>query len=52
MRRLLQLRFEDGARAAKEIAELSRALPGDLADRIDLLLAASPAPEQGLRYLE
>jgi glutamate-ammonia-ligase adenylyltransferase len=51
MRRLLQLRFEDGARAASEIAELSRTLPRDLADRIDLLLAASPAPEQGLRYL-
>ncbi len=51
MHRLLQLRFEDGVRAGKEIAELSRALPRELADRIDLLLAASPAPEQGLRYL-
>src|SRR5271170_3139656 len=51
MRRLLQLRFEDGARAAREIAELSRTLPNELADRIDLLLASSPAPEQALRYL-
>jgi len=51
MRRLLQLRFEDWVRAAREIAELSRTLPRELADRIDLLLAASPAPEQGLRYL-
>jgi glutamate-ammonia-ligase adenylyltransferase len=50
MRRLLQMHFEDGVRAASEIAEISRALPRDLADRIDLLLAASPAPEQGLRY--
>jgi glutamate-ammonia-ligase adenylyltransferase len=51
MRRLLQLRFEDGVRAAREIAELSTTLPRELADRVDLLLAASPAPEQGLRYL-
>src|SRR5580658_887476 len=51
MRRLLELHFGDGVRAAREIAELSRVLPRELADRVDLLLAASPAPEQGLRYL-
>src|ERR1700722_17740278 len=51
MRRLPQIWFRDRARADREIASLSKALPRDLADRIDLLLAASPAPEQGLHYL-
>jgi [glutamine synthetase] adenylyltransferase / [glutamine synthetase]-adenylyl-L-tyrosine phosphorylase len=51
MRRLPQIWFHDRARADREIALVAKALSRDLADRADLLLAASPAPEQGLHYL-
>ena len=50
MRRLSSLAFQDGARAQREIAELSRGLPDTVVERLDLLLTASAAPEQGLRY--
>ena len=50
MQRLLQLDFDDRPRAAREIAEISRGLPRELLDRFDLLLAASPAPDQALHY--
>jgi len=48
---LAQLQFADRARAEREIAELCQDLPHEIADRVDLVLAASPAPEQGLHYL-
>jgi len=51
MRRLAGLAFDDRARADREIAELSHGLPANLVERVDLLLAGSPAPEQGLQYL-
>ncbi len=50
MRRLSSLAFQDSARALREIGELSRGLPDTIVERIDLLLAASAASEQGLRY--
>ncbi len=50
MRRLSLLTFQDASRAAREIGELSRSLPDTVLERLDLLLTASPAPEQGLRY--
>ena len=50
MRRLSSLTFQDPALAGREIGELSRGLPDTIVERIDLLLAASAAPEQGLRY--
>ncbi|MGD1091293.1 MAG: glutamine-synthetase adenylyltransferase [Bryobacteraceae bacterium] len=50
MQRLLQLQFEDRTRAEREIAELSEHLaPAGIRD-LDRLLAAGPAPEQGLQY--
>ena len=48
MDRLKQLTYRDRARAAREIGELSRALPPGAVNRFDLLLASSPAPEEGL----
>jgi glutamate-ammonia-ligase adenylyltransferase len=50
MRRLSSHAFQDPARASREIGELSRGLPDTVVERIDLLLAVSPASEQGLRY--
>jgi glutamine synthetase adenylyltransferase len=50
MDRLKQLAYRDRARALREIGELSRALPLGAANRFDLLLASSPAPEEGLRF--
>jgi glutamate-ammonia-ligase adenylyltransferase len=50
MRRLCSLGFQDPARAEREIAQLSSGLPDTVVERMDLLLAASAAPEQGLRY--
>lgn len=50
MQRLLSLEFTDRSRAEREIAELSADLPPAVLNRLDLLLATSPAPEQGLQY--
>src|SRR5260370_40799924 len=50
MQRLLSLPYHDRPRAEREIAELCSHLPPAAVNRIDLLLAASPAPEQGLQY--
>jgi glutamate-ammonia-ligase adenylyltransferase len=50
MERLRQLPFDDRARASREMGELSRWLPPATLNRFDLLLSASAAPEQGLRY--
>ncbi len=49
--RVLQLQLAERVRAEHEAAELAKKLPREVADRVDLLLAASPAPEQGLHYL-
>jgi len=51
MERLRQLAYRDRARASREMGELARELPPVTANRLDLLLSASPAPEQGLQYL-
>ncbi len=50
MERLKRLEYRDRARALREIGEISRALPPGVANRFDLLLASSPAPEEALRY--
>ncbi|MEQ1886647.1 MAG: glutamine-synthetase adenylyltransferase [Bryobacteraceae bacterium] len=50
MDRIKQLVYRDRARAMREAGEVSRALPPAAANRFDLLLAASPAPEEGLHY--
>jgi [glutamine synthetase] adenylyltransferase / [glutamine synthetase]-adenylyl-L-tyrosine phosphorylase len=50
MERLRQLAYHNRARASREMGELSRELPPATANRLDLLLSASPAPEQGLQY--
>ncbi len=50
MKRLFQLTYQDRARASREMGELSRWLPPATLNRFDLLLSASAAPEQGLRY--
>ena len=50
MQRLLQLTYKDRARADREIAELTRSLPSEARSHFDLLLAAAPAPEQGLHF--
>jgi glutamate-ammonia-ligase adenylyltransferase len=49
--KLLQLSFSDQARAERDAADLFSKLTPSLATRMDMLLAASPAPEQGLQYL-
>jgi glutamate-ammonia-ligase adenylyltransferase len=49
--KVLQLQLAERTRAEREAAELAAKLPREIADRVDLLLAASPAPEQGLHYL-
>ena len=51
MERLKQLSYRDRARASREIGEITRALPPVTANRLDLLLSASPAAEEGLGYL-
>lgn len=51
MHRLTGLTFQDRARVHREILELEADLPAAVLNRIDLLLAASAAPEQGLQYL-
>jgi [glutamine synthetase] adenylyltransferase / [glutamine synthetase]-adenylyl-L-tyrosine phosphorylase len=51
MERLKQLSFRDRARASREMGEIARALPPVTANRLDLLLSASPAAEEGLGYL-
>ena len=48
MDRLKQLTYRDRARALREAGEITRALPPAAANRFDLLLSASPAPEEGL----
>jgi len=50
MERLRQLAYHDRARASREMGELARELPPATANRLDLLLSTSPAPEQGLQY--
>src|SRR5579872_1325580 len=50
MERLRKLAYHDRARASREIGQLSRELPASTANRLDLLLSTSPAPEQGLQY--
>jgi len=50
MERLRKLTYHDRARASREMGELSRELPPSTASRLDLLLSASAAPEQGLQY--
>ncbi|HEX5432498.1 MAG TPA: glutamine-synthetase adenylyltransferase, partial [Bryobacteraceae bacterium] len=50
MQRLLELPYEDRPRAMREIADLSKHLPAAVRNRLDLLLAASAAPERGLQY--
>ena len=50
MDRLRQLVYHDRARASREMGELSRELPPATANRLDLLLSTSAAPEQGLQY--
>jgi glutamate-ammonia-ligase adenylyltransferase len=47
---LLQFPFENRARAQSEIGALSKALPRLAAERLDLLLCSSPAPERGLQF--
>jgi glutamate-ammonia-ligase adenylyltransferase len=50
MQSLFQLPFQDRTRAEREIADLSLHLaPASIRD-LDRLLAAGPAPEQGLQY--
>src|SRR6478752_5694168 len=50
MHRLLHLPYRDRKRAARELAALAKHLPPAVQNRFDLLLAGSPAPEQGLHY--
>src|SRR5437660_1133864 len=50
MQRLVRLQFEDRPRVEREIAEIARNLPFSSVNRLDLLLTASPSPEQGLHY--
>lgn len=50
MHRLSNLPYRDRKRATRELAALAPHLPPAVQNRFDLLLAASPAPEQGLHY--
>ncbi|MSV36062.1 MAG: glutamine-synthetase adenylyltransferase [Bryobacterales bacterium] len=50
MERLKQITFQDRLRASREMGELTRWLPPATLNRFDLLLSASAAPEEGLRY--
>ena len=42
--------YRDRTRAVRELAALAPHLPSAVQNRFDLLLASSPAPEQGLHY--
>ncbi len=50
MQRLLESGLQNRPRAEIEIAGLAERLPANVLARMDMLLAASPAPEQGLHY--
>src|SRR5689334_16901380 len=50
MNRLSTLPYRDQPRAVRELAALAPHLPPAVQNRFDLLLATSPAPEQGLHY--
>src|SRR6476646_11975253 len=50
MHRLSSVPYRDRARATRELAALAPHLPAAVQNRFDLLLAGSPAPEQGLHY--
>ena len=50
MQRLSTLPYRDKPRAVRELAALAPHLPSAVQNRFDLLLATSPAPEQGLHY--
>ncbi|MCU1335319.1 MAG: (Glutamate--ammonia-ligase) adenylyltransferase [Bryobacterales bacterium] len=50
MHRLSSLPYRDRTRATRELASLAPHLPPAVQNRFDLLLAGSPAPEQGLHY--
>jgi len=50
MHRLSSLPYRDRTRAVRELAALGPHLPPAVQNRFDLLLASSPAPEQGLHY--
>ncbi len=50
MQRLSTLPYRDKTRAVRELASLAPHLPSALQNRFDLLLATSPAAEQGLHY--
>jgi glutamate-ammonia-ligase adenylyltransferase len=50
MHRLSNLPYRDRPRAGRELAALAPHLPSAVQNRFDLLLASSPAPEQGLHY--
>ena len=50
MHRLSNLPYRDRKRATRELAVLAPHLPPAVQNRFDLLLAGSPAPEQGLHY--
>src|ERR1700730_14290513 len=50
MHRLSNLPYRDRNRATRELVALAPHLPPAVQNRFDLLLAGSPAPEQGLHY--
>ena len=50
MRRLLNHTFKDRGRAQAEVAALGELLPERVQTLLELMLIASPAPEQGLQY--
>src|SRR5579864_118239 len=50
MHRLSILPYRDRTRAERELTALAPHLPSAVQNRFDLLLAGSPAPEQGLHY--
>jgi glutamate-ammonia-ligase adenylyltransferase len=50
MHRLSSVPYRDRTRAVRELAALGPHLPPAVQNRFDLLLASSPAPEQGLHY--
>jgi len=50
MHRLSSLPYRDRTRAVRELAALGPHLPPAVQNRFDLLLAGSPAPEQGLHF--
>jgi glutamate-ammonia-ligase adenylyltransferase len=50
MQRLLNHSFKDRARAQREVKALTAHLPERVSNLLELMLMASPAPEQGLHY--